>query len=422
MGFYLILAYVVLSFLSPADVFPGIEAFRPLLILLLLGVVVSVMPMLSSMVLSTVWRQCVMVILFLAAIMFSRVPQRWFSGTLYALNSMMPDVCMYFFGVIHFRSLGRLKILRWSLVLTAAFILAMGISQISTVRMTGTETPYVMGGYGGGGLMVRLRGLGLLHDPNHLGQLFVILLPMLLVAHKTHPGLRKSRAAYPFIALLLLGIYLTNSRGTQLGVLLFLALLLRERLGRMGSVLSLAFAPVAVVLINATRDRSIAVTSGVDRLMIWSDGLSYFKGSPVWGIGFNSFADRQGMTAHNSFLLCAAELGMLGFFFWMAMIVVTVLQLRKVSAVGAAGVNPELGQWARALTWSIYLYLFTGFFLSRTYAMPLYLLIGMGGAIIAMAGGERKLPRINVRWPFWTFGLACASLVATYIMVRLRAI
>jgi hypothetical protein len=127
------------------------------------------------------------------------------------------------------------------------------------------------------------------------------------------------------------------------------------------------------------------------------------------------------MTAHNSYLLCAAELGMLGYFLWMSIVVVTMMQLGRVPKVVGAS-NPALAQWAVALRISLGVYLFTGFFLSRTYELPLFLLIGMSGAIITAAGGDDAIPLRGTFWPVWSFGLCVGILTLIYVMLRLRLV
>ena len=171
--------------------------------------------------------------------------------------------------------------------------------------------------------------------------------------------------------------------------------------------------------LNSFRNRSISMSGGMDRLAIWSDGLSYFKSSPLWGIGPHQFIERQGHTAHNSFLLVSAEMGMIGFFLWLGASVVTLIQLKKIPEL-MGKTNPALARWAVALRISLTCYLFTSFFLSRAYELPLFLLWGMSGGVIVAAGGDEKVPLRGTAWPLWTFGLCGAILVIIYTMLLLR--
>ena len=126
------------------------------------------------------------------------------------------------------------------------------------------------------------------------------------------------------------------------------------------------------------------------------------------------------MTAHNSYLLCAAELGLIGYFFWMSILVVTIIYLRRAAKMPSA--DPIWARWASAINMSLITYLFTSFFLSRTYDLPLYLLLGIAGAVINASGGEQKLLATPSRWPVWAAGACISSIMLIYVLVRLRAV
>ena len=58
--------------------------------------------------------------------------------------------------------------------------------------------------------------------------------------------------------------------------------------------------------------------SNAGRLDAWSAGLGMFRQQPFFGVGYNMFTDHNEITAHNSFVLCFAELGLFGYFIWLA--------------------------------------------------------------------------------------------------------
>jgi O-antigen ligase len=261
----------------------------------------------------------------------------------------------------------------------------------------------------------------MLNDPNYFGQYLLMILPMLFVGRK-EPGLAPGYfLAIPIALLFLMGVYFTGSRGAELGMVVLLGLFLTRRFKTAGAVISTALGALLLLAINAIGTREISMSAGMDRLAIWSDGMSYFKQSPLWGIGIRGFADRQGMTAHNSYLLCAAELGLLGFFLWMSMVVVTLIQLSRVPKVVGKS-NPAMARWALALRLSLSVYLFTSFFISRTYDLPLFLLLGMSGGIVIAAGGDEAIPLRGTRWPLWSLGLCGGILALIYAMLRLRVV
>ena len=78
-----------------------------------------------------------------------------------------------------------------------------------------------------------------------------------------------------------------------------------------------------MLALDFTGGRGISASNGADRLEAWANGLEMFKSAPLFGIGFNGFTDLYEITAHNSFVLCLAELGLLGSTLWLAMLVTT---------------------------------------------------------------------------------------------------
>jgi putative inorganic carbon (HCO3(-)) transporter len=323
---------------------------------------------------------------------------------------------------VFLRSSARLGLLRATLVVVAICIIGAAFSQIPLARATGESTPYVLAGQSGDNTSeVRIQGLGMLNDPNYFGQYLLLIVPMLFVSKRETGRAAGYVVAILIAALFLVGVYLTNSRGAEMGVAVLIGLLLIKRYKKTGAVISVVIGSALMLTINAFRTRTISMSGGIDRLAIWSDGMQYFKHSPLWGIGVRGFMGMQGMTAHNSYLLCAAELGMLGYFLWVSMVVVTVIQLSRVPVVVGKS-NPALARWAVALRLALCVYMFTSFFISRTYDLPLFLLLGMSGAIITAAGGDEAIPLSGTRWPLWSLGVCVGALALIYAMLWLRIV
>jgi hypothetical protein len=87
--------------------------------------------------------------------------------------------------------------------------------------------------------------------------------------------------------------------------------------------LAITGAAVAVLLlltIGPSRMRSFDSQEAAanERFWYWANGVDQFRMHPLTGVGYARFADvNSNMTAHNSFVLCFAELGLPGYFFWM---------------------------------------------------------------------------------------------------------
>jgi O-antigen ligase len=141
-------------------------------------------------------------------------------------------------------------------------------------------------------------------------------------------------------------------------------------------------------------------------------------------VGYNGFLGNFELTAHNSFVLCFAELGLLGYFLWIGLILVSVWQLRTIrDSTGPEAADPELRSWASATLIALYVLLTTAFFLSQTYAPPLYVLLGIAAAIIGIDVRQRNKPLLpeKSRWGLWTLGTCFGSIVVIYLCVISRA-
>jgi O-antigen ligase len=177
-----------------------------------------------------------------------------------------------------------------------------------------------------------------------------------------------------------------------------------------------------------------------------------FKSAPLFGIGFNGFTDLYEITAHNSFVLCLAELGLLGSTLWLALLVTTMMGLKRsigvqkkwqaaryfglrhlfdASSLKIAGplhgnLAPSVGiitlnypcaremlpamvtssatdleikiepmhspsvpqHWVVAMRLALVAFMTSGWFLSRSYTTPMYLVLGLATATIALQGND----------------------------------
>ena len=130
------------------------------------------------------------------------------------------------------------------------------------------------------------------------------------------------------------------------------------------------------------------------------------------------------MTAHNAFVLCFAELGLFGYFFWIGLIVSTVLDLnRTIGSIEESGDHADLLRCAKAIRLSLFAFLATAWFLSRTYTITLYLLLGMAVALVHLARQANDVDELTGRPPWrLTVALQAASIAVIYVMIRLRPV
>lgn len=56
----------------------------------------------------------------------------------------------------------------------------------------------------------------------------------------------------------------------------------------------------------------------------WAVGIDLLKTHPIFGVGFMRFGEYFFITAHNTIVVCAAELGMFGLFWWVMFVIPTI--------------------------------------------------------------------------------------------------
>ena len=169
MGLALVLIYIALNLLSPADMLPALAPYRPMLVLAVVNLPFALMSRFQAPEVGKLRVQFALVLLFCGFACAALIPHRMYGANIRTVEEMVPNVIAYFLGVIHFRTPQRLRLVRTMLVLIALFVMFNALLEMPYARSTGLQTPYVMP-YGSAlSMEYRIRGLGMLHDPNTFG-------------------------------------------------------------------------------------------------------------------------------------------------------------------------------------------------------------------------------------------------------------
>jgi hypothetical protein len=277
----------------------------------------------------------------------------------------------------------------------------------------------------------RARGVGFMNDPNDLGQTLVMAIPLAAAAwRKSRAGRNMMLVVLP-ILFLIYGIYLTRSRGAIVSLLAVFLIAARRHIGALLAPMLTGMAAIGLLALNFSGGRGFGSgdESVRNRLEAWSSGLQVLKLHPFIGVGFRNFFDHYrstdggSITAHNSFVIAFAELGIFGYLIWIAMLVVTrqeLVRIQKLPVKTAADMT--LQRYARATELAFYGLLVSGWFLSRTYVPTLYIVTALALALslIARRSGA-PLPAIQYGALFrkaCTVGGAAIALI--YLTVKLQ--
>jgi hypothetical protein len=442
MGFALTLVYVAFVLLRPQELYPGLAGYRVMDVLAGLALVATAASIATGS--SKPSLRGPELRLGLAFIVWSAITVaaalRWFGGAWLALVELSIPLFTLALVMLNVSTRRRLTLLVVTIWMCTFVLLAQAFdAYYSDV----TESPFFLTTVVRGSIdeltdagtlspgsdddpedpdarryVRRIKALGFLADPNDFAQCLVCLMPLLWLAWRERRPFRNAVLVLVPAALATWGVLLTRSRGglIALGGVLAAALILRlgPRWRRPAALAAVALAvPGFVALFGYAQSDS----SAASRIEAWSAGLVMLRSSPIWGIGYDYFADTyDGRVAHNSFVQCFAETGLVGYFIWLALIVVTFARL---SALERDAQYPAATRWARALLVSLIGFLVAALFLSRTTSPMLFLLVSLPAAFIGIAEkqGELVAP-LPIYWLARTLAVEAASILLVWFTVR----
>jgi len=228
-----------------------------------------------------------------------------------------------------------------------------------------------------GGSRVRYRGI--LQDPNEFALAIGLGLPLALTLWARRRSLVSAVLMAAVIGLGLTCVILTGSRTGQMVIVAVAGAYFTVRFGWKGLALgALAAAPA---LILGGRSTGEASASSQERLEAWAVGLRLLRQSPIWGVGQGQFTEYHYITAHNSFVLAAAEMGAVGLLLFIGLYYVAfkivLTAMRRYREVPEASVAYL---WGRGLLAVLCGMVAGTFFLSLTYHPVIWLFFGLTGA------------------------------------------
>jgi hypothetical protein len=450
--FALFILYVVLSYIHPGEIVPALAPYRVAYWVGMAGLAVAIGSFLVRRGGLLASLQLGALIVFAAVMGVSlMVADRWLGAPILTLQRFGPSLTIFVLAICSVTSLFRLRVaagcvivLTMTLVLqgAAAYHLGYNARMFLIDRATRTEDPVAATAEDQadpdsvdqasddsadddeGREPPRIRGLGLMHDPNDLAMGIIVALGLIGGAWKTKLQLRNLLLAAAAGALVY-GIYLTRSRGGAVALVVMLWRFAARRIGRVPAlVLLVVLAVGAMALDFGGRPLSSQPDeSASERLVAWTEGLEMLKAQPILGVGYGQFLDYHTLTAHNSLVLCFAETGLLGCFFWVGLFVVTLLELRGLRSLpGDEPFDDMARQSAEGLQLSLVGFMTAAFFLSRTFVPTLYLIIGLSAALAAIArDADRSIP-LPALPELGTLVLACelAGIGVVYTIVKLH--
>jgi putative inorganic carbon (hco3(-)) transporter len=461
MAFALLILYLILTFVRPGEQIPSIAAWRTMEIVSGICLVAAAFGLLAGRgptfrAVQTPLVLALSVWILVSVLASTNRPPNVFDAV---LDFAKGSGTAFLLVILNLDSMRRLRIAAATLCVMSLFVVGQG----ALAYHRGVGASRFLVSYAGGPMsewdgaptegpyhdpdpapaarfaedvVMRIRGLGFMKDPNDLASTLVAILPLLLAFRRPGARLRNVAVVWLPAAAIVYGVYLTRSRGGVVALAVVIALASRARLGRVMTVFVAAGMLVALVHLGFTGGRAMGVDrSASGRIEAWSEGLQMLKSSPVLGVGFASFGVYHVRAAHNSLVQCFAELGLVGYFLWLALLVLTLDDARAVGRAEEGGeddhdetrageVGPErveLRRWGQAITLSLAGLLVGSFFLSHSYDVMLFILLGLGAAVADVARRQGLLTRSRdpFIWSVAIIGLELVSIVVFWLYMRL---
>jgi hypothetical protein len=357
-----------------------------------------------------------------AAAVMSHVANTYFGGVMYTIPEVFKICFFTALLVIVLTSNGRLQATSALFVVMACVMAIHALLQMSRGFGFAGQGPIWQPATPVRPACWRSIFFGIFSDPNDLAQILACAMPFAF-ALTQRLGILSFALASGVVYFLWRGFETTHSRGGMIALsamaVLGLLLLLPKR---WQPWLAAAGAALALVLC-ATKGGALLDMSSRERVVFWGYGNWAFKAHPVFGIGYGMFWQvGAGRPAHNAFVTCYTEMGLLGYVPWFALLQVGMVgtwrafhALKGIADPGARYLR-RFSYTAMAATAG---FAASAYFLSRTLVFPFMFLMALLGAVPEIA--QRYLPADHpplVNWRrdvlIWGTAGAVFSIAYTY--------
>jgi O-antigen ligase len=390
--------FTVLYFLRPFEIFSSMKSIPMLLVVGVFAIISLFFDVTSGKIKLFSNGTDQMMLGFYVAIGLSHLSHLYFGGAIQSIQQFFPAFVGYLLVAHSIDSVKKLKIFLLILIFIVAIIACEGILEAKNGISYFGVKPLQQGvGFNDEGEYLsisRIIWVGPFSDPNDLAMVFVAVVPFLL----DYMLKRVFFVPGSLLALVLYGLYLTNSRGGLLALLatVFTYIVLRYK-SMKGIVVGL-FLGFVLVCLGSSRMLNISSSEGsaYGRLDAWYSGYQMFKSAPLMGVGQGRFIDYNALTAHNSFVLVFAELGILGAFFFTGIFYYPMIYGYYASFKNTEpSINESLNGISNAAVSSLVGAMVSMFFLSRSYVFLPYLLVALSISTFSLTSNSDMFEKIK---------------------------
>lgn len=267
----------------------------------------------------------------------------------------------------------------------------------------------------------RIRWRGVLADPNEMSLAVSAAFAFMFAFIR----LKRSKVRYLVFglvgALTLACVIRSQSRGGILVLGTVFGVYFIRVFGLKGMFASIAAGSPLILL--GGRGGEEATSSTLERIGALGEGIDMTRESPLFGVGQGRFVEHYFITAHNSYLLSAAELGLPGFFLWSMLIFVSLKIPFSIMRSDDEDLPADLRALSVAILASLASICVGITFLSLSYHAVLFVYLGL---VAALYGAARSYSRdFNVRIAgrdiFIVAAFDVTVLAAIFVYTRLKS-
>lgn len=338
-------------------------------------------------------------------------------------------ILLYILVINSIRSPHELRQTIWAILLGAIFIGGLSAFQQATDTFDNNYWGFaqVTGlGFDTGettlsGDVTQARLEGPIGEKNYYAQIMLIVVPIGLFQIRSEPTKKWKLLALLATCLSIIALALTFSRGVAIAFAILIIAMVFFRYISFNQILILAAGLALIFLLFPQYITRLVTIQDVFNLRSDGPGVSstdtatqgrigemytawlVFLDHPLVGVGPNMFkyhyqdyveftgiqSHDEARRAHNLFLEIAANNGIFGLFFFLAIPAVTLFNLARVNSRWRQ-TDPTLANIAIGIFLSIISYLANGLFLSLTFERYYWLILAIGGAVVLISNDQEK--------------------------------
>lgn len=357
---FIIYAYLMVIFIRPQDWIPAMLAFPLADMVIGAGLVTAIFNLLNK-------RQPIMVpqsyllILYLAVTFLSNAAHGNMPVAIDQFMFFLKRAATFLIFLLILNSPRRVKKTLDFFVFLSILLVFQGVYQ-SRMGLGVAGQPLVQGN--------RICWVGMWDGPNVLALVFVLAATITAADIIGQGSVFKKMGAVAEAIILSYGIYLTNSRGGFIGLIVgvFAVFIFKMKNKAKATVLGTVIALIFLIFLAPSRMGEIrGETSAHERTWIWERGLSLLRENPVLGIGRGQFHAIYHEVAHNNIVQDATEMGVSGLFLFLGIMYCSfkgLFLLQKMDYSESVKEWPELKALCQTLLAGLAAFNITTFFIT----------------------------------------------------------